>query len=58
MNTYLCVFKKGNVCLTLHCPVSRQMRHSFVDCAAEPDRLSPGVSEPSALLSARVGLQR
>lgn len=32
------------------------MQHSYVDCAAEPGRLSPGVSEPFGLLLAMVDL--
>lgn len=49
--------KKNCGCLFLPCPVSRQKHHSYVDCAAEPDRLSPGVFEPFGLLLARVDLQ-
>lgn len=50
------MFKKSHDRLSLPCPVSRQKHHSYVDCAAEPGRLSPGVSEPFGLLLARSDL--
>lgn len=55
MQVYL--FKKSPGGLSLPCPVSHQKHRSYVDCAAEPGRLSPAVSEPFGLLLARVGLQ-
>lgn len=42
----------------LPCPVSHQRHHSCVDCAVEPGRLSPVISEPFGLLLAKVGLQK
>lgn len=43
--------------LSLPYLVSRQKHRSYVGYAAEPGRLSPAVSEPFGLLSARVDLQ-
>lgn len=52
-----CMYLSGVVTVCpLPCPVSHQKRCSSVDCAAEPGRLSPGVSEPFGLLSARADL--
>lgn len=51
------VFTKSCDCLSLPCPVSPQKHHCYVDCAAEPGKLCPGVSEPFGLLLARVDLQ-
>lgn len=51
------VFKSSCDFLSLLCPVSPQEHRSSVDYAAEPGRLSLGVSEPFGLLSAKVDLQ-